>query len=48
MLPMWEFVIWFAVSLVVVFFIVSLISNPFTLSIVLAAIISFIGVKNAR
>jgi len=44
---MFEFMIWLVVSLVSVFFLVSLLSNKFVLSFIIAIIISFIGVRNA-
>jgi len=42
------FISWFVVSLLGVFILVSFISNLFMISFILALIISFIGVQNAR
>ncbi len=46
MSPIFNFILWFAVSLVGTFFIISNITNPFTSSFILALIISFLGIKD--
>lgn len=44
--PIYNFVLWFAISLVGTFFIISTVGNMFLASFILALIISFFGVKN--
>jgi len=46
MSPVWSFVIWFAVSLVGTFFVVTTIGNPFVKSFIIALVISFLAVKD--
>ena len=44
--PVFAFVLWFAVSLVGVFLVVTNFGNPFLVSFTLALVISFLGIKN--
>jgi len=46
--PVLEFILLFAVSLVGVFLIITNFGNPFLVSFVLAIIISFLGIKDAK
>jgi len=41
------FLSWFIISLIGYFFILSIISNPFTLSFIFSLILSFVAIKNA-
>jgi len=44
----WKFVIWFAVSLVSVFALVTNITNPFTISFIIGAVIAVLGARNEQ
>jgi len=44
--PTFKFIFWFSLSLVGILLLLSLISNKFTISLVLALIIGFLAVKD--
>jgi len=43
--PIYQFIVWFTVSLLGIFFLITSISNEFTKALIISAIISFLGVK---
>ena len=46
--PVFAFILWFSVSLMGVFLIVTNFGNPFLVSFILALVISFLGIKDGN
>ena len=44
--PAYNFIIWFAVSLVITFFVITTIGNPFVKSFIIAIVVSVLATKD--